>query len=238
MKRLDDLQINNLKIYQDDNLYNFSTDAVLLSNFVDYKKNDTVVDFCSGNGIVGILSSAKNFYKKIYLVEIQECLASLAKESIEYNNLENIEVLCDDINNILDYIKRESVDVVTCNPPYRKPDGHYKKESEHLNICNYEIKVTLEQIIQKASLILKFGGTLFMINDINRLEDTICLLNKYNFKTKILQIVNPKICKNANVFMVKAVKNAKSGIIVPPNIILNDEEGNFTIKIKKGKYER
>lgn len=238
MIRLDDLQIDNLKIYQDDSLYNFSTDAVLLANFVEFNKGSTVVDFCSGNGVVGILSSSKNFYKKIYLVEIQKSLSVLAKKSIEYNKLENFEVINDDLSNILNYIKNESVDVVMCNPPYRKTDAHIVGESEHFNICNYEIKTNLEEIIKNASKILKFGGKLFMVNDINRLEETIVLLNNYKFKTKILQIVNPKQNKNANVFLIKAVKNAKSGIIVPPNLILNDDEGNFLVKIKKGKNER
>ena len=88
MEVLEDLNLENLKIYQDDSLYNFSTDAVLLSNFVEFNHKSTVVDLCSGNGVVGILSSSKNYYKKIYLVEIQTCLANLAKKSIEYNKLE------------------------------------------------------------------------------------------------------------------------------------------------------
>lgn len=238
MIRLDDLQINNLKIYQDDSLYNFSTDAVLLANFVEYNKNSVVVDFCSGNGVVGILSSSKNYYKKIYLVEIQKNLSELAKKSVTYNNLKDFEIINDDLSNILNYIKRESVDVVICNPPYRKKESHIISENEHLNICNYEIKTNLEEIIKNASIILKFGGKFYLVNDINRLEETIILLNKYKFKTKILQIVNPKLNKNANVFLIKAVKNAKSGIIVPPNLILNDEDGNFLVKVKKGKDER
>lgn len=238
MIRLDDLQINNLKIYQDGSLYNFSTDAVLLANFVHFGKNSTVVDFCSGNGVVGILSSSKNHYKKIYLVEIQKSLSDLAQKSIEYNKLENIEVINDDLNNISSYISRESVDVVMVNPPYRIAKNHFTSENEHLNICNYEILVTLEDIIQQSDYLLKFGGKFFMINDIQRLEETIVLLNKYNFKTKILQIVNPKIDRNANVFLIEASKKGKSGIKVPANIILNDENGNFLIKIKKGKDER
>ena len=238
MIRLDDLLIDNLKIYQDDKLYNFSTDAVLLANFVNIKKSDTVVDFCSGNGVVGILASSKNHYKKIYLIEIQECLSSLAKKSVEFNKLENIEVVNDDLKNISNYIENGSVDVVMVNPPYRKQDEHLISKNEHLNICNYEIKVTLEDIINKASRILKFGGKFYMVNDINRLEETIVLLNKYNFKTKILQIVNPKMGKDANVFLLMASKFGKSGIKVPFNLILNDENGNYTIKIKKGKNER
>lgn len=238
MIRLDDLQIDNLKIYQDDSLYNFSTDAVLLANFVEFNHKSTVVDLCSGNGIVGILSSSKNFYKKIYLVEIQSCLVDLAKKSIEYNKLENFEVINDDLNNISKYLTRESVDVVMVNPPYRKVSSHITSENEHLNICNYEIKVSLENIINQSNFLLKFGGKLFMVNDINRLEETIVLLNKYDFKTKILQIVNPKINKNANIFLLQATKKGKSGIKVPPNLILNDDTGKYLIKIKKGKNER
>lgn len=238
MIRLDDLQIDNLKIYQDDILYNFSTDAVLLANFVNFNAKSVVVDLCSGNGVIGILASSKNNYKKIYLVEIQECLANLAKRSIEYNNFENIEVINDDLNNLSSYINRESVDVIMVNPPYRKQNEHFVSENEHFNICNYEIKVNLEQIIKKSGELLKFGGKLFMVNDINRIEETIVLLNKHKFKTKILQIVQPNINKKANVFLLQATKGGKSGLKVLPTQFLNDENGNYIVKVKKGKNER
>lgn len=238
MIRLDDLCIENYKIYQDDKLYNFSTDAVLLANFVETKSKDVVVDFCSGNGVVGILTAIKNYYKKIYLVEIQKCLASLAEKSVEYNKLENIEVVCDNLKNLKNFFKSGSVDVITCNPPYRKNDGQKQNKSEHLSICNFEIKTNLEEIIQTASFLLKFGGKFYMINSVDRLEETICLLNKYNFKTKILCLCNPKANKNANVFLIMAQKNAKSGIKILPNLILNDDNGNYLIKTKKGKNER
>ena len=184
------------------------------------------------------MASSKNYYKKIYLVEIQKNLSDLAKKSVEYNNLENIEVINDDLINIENHITKGKVDVVMVNPPYRKQSEHFVSNNEHLNICNYEIKINLEQIIEKSSNILKFGGKLFMVNDINRLEETIVLLNKYNFKTKILQIVQPNINKKANVFLLQATKGAKSGIKVLPTEFLNDENGNYIVKVKKGKHER
>lgn len=238
MIRLDDLCIENYKIFQDDELYNFSTDAVLLANFVEFKSKDIVFDLCSGNGVVGILGAIKNNYKKINLVEIQKSLATLAQKSVEFNKLENVFVLNEDIKNLPNNFESGSVDVICCNPPYRKCDGQIQNQNEHISICNFEKKITLAEIIQTSSYLLKFGGKFYMVNSIDRLEETICLLNKYNFKTKILQIVNPKINRNANVFLIKAVKNAKSGIKVLPNLILNDENGKFLVKIKKGKNER
>lgn len=238
MIRLDDLQIDNLKIYQDSDLYNFSTDAVLLANFVSFNAKSVVVDLCSGNGVVGILASSKNHYKKIYLVELQESLAKLAKKSIEYNNLENIEVINDDLKNLDKHLNRESVDVIMVNPPYRKQDEHIISENEHLNICNYEIKITLKEIIEKSRELLKFGGKFYMVNDINRLEETIILLNQNGFKTKLLQIVQPNYKKNSNIFLIQATKGGKSGIKVLPTQFLNDENGNYIVKVKKGKNER
>ena len=54
MKVIEELGIDNLKIIQDDTLYRFTSDAVILSKFADARKNDVVADFCSGSGIVGI----------------------------------------------------------------------------------------------------------------------------------------------------------------------------------------
>ena len=54
MLKLEDLSLEGLKIYQDDKLYRFTSDSVLLSRFVKVKKGDVVADFCSGSGIVGL----------------------------------------------------------------------------------------------------------------------------------------------------------------------------------------
>ena len=40
---MDDLQINNLKLKQNKNLFCFGTDAVLLANFAEPKKNASVL---------------------------------------------------------------------------------------------------------------------------------------------------------------------------------------------------
>ena len=85
---LDDLLIDGLKIYQDDALYRFTSDAVILSKFASYKKGDVVADFCSGSGIVGLhFYALNNGVKSVDLVEIQSELADLSQKSIEFNNL-------------------------------------------------------------------------------------------------------------------------------------------------------
>ena len=53
------------------------------------KRCDTVVDLCTGTGIVAILLSGKTDAKKIIGIEIQEESAEMARRSVEMNSLQD-----------------------------------------------------------------------------------------------------------------------------------------------------
>ena len=59
-ERLEDLQCNGLKIIQNKNLYTFTSDSVILANFVKTKANDIAVEIGAGCGVISILAQAKN----------------------------------------------------------------------------------------------------------------------------------------------------------------------------------
>ena len=58
-ERLDDLQLNGLELIQNPERFCFGVDAVLLSDFVKVKEDETVLDMGTGTGILPILLSAK-----------------------------------------------------------------------------------------------------------------------------------------------------------------------------------
>ena len=58
-ERLDDLQLNGLELIQSPDRFCFGVDAVLLSDFVKVKENETVLDMGTGTGIIPILLTAK-----------------------------------------------------------------------------------------------------------------------------------------------------------------------------------
>ena len=66
MERIDDLQIDNLKIIQDTDGFRFGVDSVLLSEFCrDMKSNLELIDLGCGTGILELLLSKKVNPKKI-----------------------------------------------------------------------------------------------------------------------------------------------------------------------------
>ena len=97
-ERVDDLQINNLKIIQNPDGFCFGIDAVLLANFVKVKKNSKVVDLGTGTAIIPILLAGKSKTSHITALEIQEEVADMAERSVKLNGLEDrIEILNSDL---------------------------------------------------------------------------------------------------------------------------------------------
>ena len=88
-ERIDDLELNNLKIIQNKNGFCFGMDSVLLSDFAkNIKPNTKVIDLGTGTGILPILLSAKTKASKIVGIQIQEDLPNMRKTSDELNNLQ------------------------------------------------------------------------------------------------------------------------------------------------------
>lgn len=211
-ERLDDLQFDGLKIYQNKNMYCFSSDAILLCNFVKAKSTDTIVDLCSGSGVVGILAQAKTHAKKLILVEKQKVYADMCQKSIEHNNLcHKAQVVTSDIKDVCKLLGAEIADVVCCNPPYFVPSKSLLTGKREIDVAKFELEVDLDTVCKTASKLLKFGGKFFMVHDSTRICQIFESLKKYNLEPKIAKFVFAKEGATSNVVLVEAKKGAKIG---------------------------
>ena len=115
------LGYEDMYIMQDTEMFNFSLDSVLLPNFVTLnKKINKVMDIGCGNAPIPLILSTLTT-ADIIGVEIQKESFDLAMESVKINNLENrIKIINDDINELYKSLESDSIDVITCNPPYFK----------------------------------------------------------------------------------------------------------------------
>lgn len=219
-----DLFDYGLSIYQDQEGFKFSLDSILLSEFVERRKEITnIVDFCTGNGAVPLILSTR-LNAKIMGFEIQKHPAELAFNSVKLNKLEKqITIIHDNLTNAMEYILPETIDVITCNPPYFKygKDANIN-EGMSKAIARHEIKTDLDGIIMTSKYILKNKGILYMVHRPERLTEIIMALEKYKFAVKKLQFVYSNYHKRALMVLIKAVKNGATGLIVnPPINVLN-----------------
>ena len=221
-------------IYQNDDYFAFSLDSVLLANFVTIKLSDKkIVDFCCGNAPIPMLMSFRT-KARIFGVELQKEIFDMGYESVIENKMDDrIELINGDVKEICKYIDSESVDVVTCNPPYFK----YQEDSlVNLNdvktIARHEVMLNLEDVIMNARYVLKNGGTLAMVHRPDRMIEIINMMQKYGIEPKKIRLVYPKMGKDANILLIEGIKNGKSGMKVLSPLYTHNDDGSYVSEIR------
>lgn len=235
-ERLDDLQLDGLKLIQNPNWFCFGVDAVLLSDFAckSVKKGAAVLDLCSGNGIVPILLSAKSSAQSLCGMEIQEAVAEMAERSIALNHLEDkVKMVCGDLKRAESVFGKAVFDNITCNPPYKENFGGLQNKTDTITIARHEIFCTLEDIVAVSEKLLKPGGKLALIHRPERLIDIICLMRLHNIEPKRLRFVHPSPTKTATMILIEGARGGKPKLFLEPPLYVHDENGNYTDEINK-----
>ncbi len=234
-ERIDNLECNGLKIIQNEKLFCFGIDSILLADFAkEIKEGSKIIDLGTGSGIIGILLCAKTKPSPIIGVEIQSQVAEMAKRSIQLNNLQNqFKIINDDIKNLEKIEQMGTFDAVVTNPPYKKMGTGITNENKNKLISRHEITATLEDFIQIAKKLLKPGGNFYMVHRPDRLVDIIELLRKYKLEPKKIRLVHPNINKAPNIVLIKSTKDAKPFLKIEKPLYVYNEQGEYTNEIQK-----
>lgn len=234
MERIDDLGLKNLKLIQNTDYFCFGTDAVLLSDFATVKPGFDVVDLCSGNGIIPVLLCGKTKAKKITGIEIQKENCDLARRSIKLNGLEDkVDFICDDANNIENHFKRESISLVTCNPPYMSGNWGFISPNDLKAAARHELYINIDDVAKISAYLLKHGGYMAMIHKSDRLCDIVCAMRKYKIEPKRIRFVHSFVGDAPKLVLIEGIKGAKPSLkIMEPLYIYNDDK-TYTDEVKK-----
>ena len=233
-ERIDDLQLDGLKIIQNPKGFCFGIDAVLLSHFIKVRSNETVVEFGTGTGIIPILLSSKGKFAKIKAFEVQAEVADMANRSILMNGLsEKIEIIQDNLKAAQNYISQGTIDVVFSNPPYMSGEGGIKNENLKKTISRHEILCNLEDIISQASKLLKFRGRFYMIHRPNRMVDILTLCRQYKLEPKEIRMIQPYQDKKPNIFLLMCSKGGQPDLKFMDPLIVYEKDGCYTSEIYK-----
>lgn len=219
---LDSFFNGKLKILQKKEGYRFSIDAVLLSQFVNIRRNEKAIDLGTGCGILPLILSQTTNVSSIVGVEIQKKLAGCAIKNVLLNRLEDrISILRRDFRKLKASFSPGSFDVVLSNPPYRKYRTGRINPSLQKAIARHEIKGTLNDLASIASYLLPHKGRFYLIFPASRTADLLVTLRRKNLEPKRFQFVHPRIGESAKFLLVESVKSSGVELNIMPPLILH-----------------
>lgn len=202
-------------IYQDDNLFKYTTDSLMLSSMA--RPYGNVADIGSGSGIISIRLADKEKIKRFVNIEINTHAHEVSVESVKANKLDSkIESYNIDICDVKEYFRNQEFDSVIMNPPYfTKSLKNYK----HSKIIARHSDSIIE-FIQASRYLLKNGGKLFMVFPAKRLIDLIYILRCEGIEPKKLRFVRNDISKEPYLVFVEAVKEGKPELKIINDLVL------------------
>lgn len=233
-ERIDDLNLDGLKIIQKVGGYGFTSDSVLLANFVKTKHTDVCVEIGAGSGIISILVNYKEKPKKIFAFELQQEQANLAVRNVDLCNMEDkITVINDKIQNWQGYLSVGDADVIFSNPPYFKFDANVCGNNPEKILSRFDKELQVDDFFACSAKLLKFGGKLYFVQDSSRMAECFVCMEKNNITPKRIYFVHPNQTKDSTVFLCEAVKGAKHSLKIMPPLFTNDLNGDYIQTIQK-----
>ena len=233
-ERVDDLSRCGLKIIQHAKSFRFAVDAVLLSEFAKINTKMQVLDMGCGTGVISLLVYARYKPKKIIGLELAKDMVEMAQRSIELNSLDEfIQIVEGDIKCASEMFGHDRFDAVITNPPYIKQTAGTPSLHENVAMARHEICCTLKDVIANASLLLKSKGKFYMVHRPGRLCEIMSLMNMFNLSPSRLRLVQSKFNKSAVLVLIEAIKGVKCELEAFPNLVIYNEDGNFSDEMKK-----
>lgn len=206
---------NGLKVIQNPAWFCYGTDAVMLAQFAAVKPGEKLVDFCTGTGIIPLLLFSRSKCMDMAGLEIQVAVADMARRSVKWNGLEsNIKIIDGDLRESKRYFAAESVDVITCNPPYMCNNTGKQNTNDSKTIARHEVCCTIKDVIQNAGYLLRTGGRFYLVHRPERLADIFYWMRYYRLEPKRLQFVHSKLEQPPSLVLLEGQKGRKSGLIV------------------------
>lgn len=256
-ERIDELERNGYGIIQKEKAFRFGMDAVLLSGFASVRAGELAMDLGTGTGIIPILLEAKTDGAQFFGIEIQKEMAEMARRSAALNGLcEKVHILEGDIralaagtlaNSGSEGEKAENAEeaaqlagllsggfsVVTSNPPYMKAEHGLQNPELGKAVARHEVLCTFADVCAAAARLLRSGGRFYLVHRPRRLPELLAELSAARLSPKRLKLVHPSLEKEANMVLIEAVKDGKSGSRVEKPLIVFDANGAYMPEIRE-----
>ena len=182
---------SNLSITQPRQGYRFSADAVALAEFIRIRHTESLLDLCSGVGIIPLLVWTRSPYRLAVGVELQKSLADLAYCNITQNNLQqSLHILRADVRGLTVHDFRGipsfqcdgTFDVVSANPPYWPVRKGRLNPNPQKAAARHETHLTLLELLKTCKRFLKPRGCFYLSHRLEREEEVLRGFHEQGFR--------------------------------------------------------
>lgn len=230
----DSLYDGRLSIKQARRGYRFSIDSVLLANSIQPKPGERIVDLGTGCGVVPLLVAFHHPETVLSGVEIQKDLAEIACLNVEANGFtKTIRIICGDMRTVRPETFDGPVDRVVSNPPFRRAASGRVNPNAQRAIARHEIQVTLPDLIQSASRLLRTAGHFTVIYTSERLAELIQQMCAHHLEPKSVQFIHSRRDSDSKLVMITGVKQGKSGLSVEAPLVIYRADNSYTDAVEK-----
>ena len=233
-ERIDDLQLQGLRIIQKEKGFRFGMDAVLLADFARVEERDRAADFGTGTGILPLLIAGRGGAAHIDALEIQPDMAEMAARSVALNGLERkIAVHNVSVEQAETVVQPGTLDVIVCNPPYGVPGTTLLNPEKGLSMARHQSEDGLTAWYRMAYRLLRGKGRFNMIYPAPRMLEAMTSLSKARLEPKRFRLIYPYADKAANLVLIEAMKDAKPMLHPEPPLIVYEKDGTMTAELKR-----
>ncbi len=218
--------------------HTFGTDAIVLANFSNARKKDSLIDLGTGCGIIPLLMLRDGNLSAATGVDISEEACSLAQTTKDELALDKFTVINSDLNDLKGKIEFGRHTLITCNPPYKAENAGLKNPNERLRVARHEVACTLEDIVSVASKLLQTSGRFCICQRPERMAELMALLRDYKLEPKRLRLVAQSVGREPWLIMIEAKKCANTGLRIEPTLYI-EENGALSDEMIKiyGTYK-
>lgn len=233
-ERVDDLQLDGLRIIQNPDGFCFGMDAVLLADFTRVRPRERIADMGTGTGILPLLMSHKDSSVTFEAFELQSEMAEMAMRSVKLNNLaERIHIHTCDMRLAYEKIGRESMHCVVCNPPYGKQGGTLVNEARSVLLARHETDCTIDDVAASCAAVLRTHGRASFVFPAPRLLELCDALRKNRLEPKRIRMIHAKPERAPYLVLLEAMKNAKPALLWLPPLTVYDAQGRETEELRR-----
>ncbi|GFE60333.1 tRNA1(Val) (adenine(37)-N6)-methyltransferase [Geobacter sp. AOG2] len=230
---IDELRVYDLRICQPKEGYRFSLDPLLLCGFAEDASAGRVVDLGTGCGIIPLILARKTVGASLVGVEFQEEMAEMAVRNVSLNGLdERIGIVSDDILSLRGRFPVSSFDLVTANPPYRKPGSGRVSPKVGRDLARHESSAGLADFLSTAKYLVKPSGSICFISHPSRLAEFVHCAGELRLSLLRLRMVHGSAVTPATMFLAQLAKGKKGGTLVLPPLLVHNEQGDYSQEVR------